>query len=129
MNGNKNIYKVPEGYFDSLKTRLEAISALEQRELPEISLWQRIQPYAALAACFVMALAVGTLFLGNPSVKSTDAELQDYYYSHLYSVEDPMALYYEDYETDLDSVSDEDILEYLISTGATTNYVSYMLNQ
>lgn len=129
MKGNKHIYQVPEGYFDSLKTRLQAIPAGDERVVRELSFWQRVQPYAALAACFVMLLAVGTIFLGRPAGQDSGLELQDYYYSHLHSVEDPMAIFYEDYESAVESISEEDILEYLISSGATTGYVSYLLNQ
>lgn len=129
MKGNKNIYQVPEGYFDSLKTRLQAIPVEDKRAVHTVTLWQRVQPFAALAACFAMVLAVGTLFLGTPASRDTGADLQNYYYTHLHSVEDPMALFSDEYESTIESASDDDILEYLISSGATAAYVSYMINQ
>lgn len=128
MKGNKHIYQVPEGYFDGLKARLEDIPAEAADAAYGASLWQRLHPYVALAACFAVALVAGALFLGGSDPGAPEAELQHYYYTHLRSVEDPMALFYEE-DYPAYEVSEDDILEYLISTGATADYVSYMINR
>lgn len=124
-----NSYKVPEGYFDDLKIKLEAIpGGAEKTKAPVISIWQKVQPYMALAACFAIALVAGSLFLGRGPKPSGSLEFQDYYYSQLQSVENPYAIYDESYEG-AEALSEDDIVEYLIASGASTDYVAYMLNQ
>lgn len=130
MSERMNAYKVPEGYFDSLKNRLEAIPAQETMTAPVVTLWQKVQPYMALAACFAVALIAGSLFL-NRTAPSLDADFQEYYYSHLNSVENPYALYDGSLMEGEDETapSEDDIIEYLIATGATADYFAYVMNQ
>ena len=59
-------YKVPDGYFENLKTRLSAIPAQEKQP----SRIQKFTPYLALAACFAVAVLVGNLILNT---KHTDS--------------------------------------------------------
>ena len=71
-------YRVPEGYFENLETRLSAIPAQEKQP----SRMQKFAPYLALAACFALAVLVGNLVL-------------------------------------IPAASDEEIIEYLISSDIT----------
>lgn len=131
MNEKMKMYKVPEGYFDQLKIRLEEIPApVEARNT--VSLWTRVQPYAALAACFAMAFVAGTLILGrSSSVRSDELSIEDYYYADIIPVTDPYAIF-EGYQyegaSDMES-SEDDIIEYLISSGASADYIAYMINE
>ena len=47
MTENELHISVPKGYFDNLKDRLSQIPG-QQR----VSLWEKVRPYVALAACF-----------------------------------------------------------------------------
>ena len=49
MKEMNNIYKVPDGYFDSLQKRLEAIPSQHTEERAPVvamPLWTRVRPYA-----------------------------------------------------------------------------------
>ena len=68
MKEMNNIYKVPDGYFDSLQKRLEAIPSQHTEERAPVvvmPLWTRVRPYVALAACMLMAFFIGNFFLGR----------------------------------------------------------------
>jgi hypothetical protein len=65
--GNKNPFKVPEGYFDRLSDRL--LSQLPERtvESPQPpSLWQRVQPWVYMAAMFCGIALMVNLFTRTP---------------------------------------------------------------
>ena len=51
---------VPKGYFDNLKDRLSQIP-VQQR----VSLWEKVRPYVALAACFAISVTAGTFLLNR----------------------------------------------------------------
>lgn len=130
MSERMKAYKVPEGYFDSLKTRLEEIPVQERNSVREVPLWQKLQPYLALAACFALALIAGSLFLVRTE-SHLDEDFQDYYYSHINSIENPYGYYDTEYfeNTDTYVTSEDDIIEYLIASGAKADYVAYLINQ
>ena len=68
-------YRVPEGYFENLETRLSAIPAQEKQP----SRMQKFAPYLALAACFALAVLVGNLVLNRTSVPAaSDEEIIEY---------------------------------------------------
>ena len=68
-------YNVPDGYFESLRTKLSAIPAQEERP----SRMQKFTPYLALAACFAIALLIGNLALDRTSSSSaSDEEIIEY---------------------------------------------------
>lgn len=133
MNKNSNIYSVPEGYFSQLQNRLEAIPAQQSGNVRVVSpVWSKVRPYVALAACFVMAFFVGNFILGRSSQPAQDTlTFQDICYADLIPVTNPYIIYddspytYEVQET----ISEDDVVEYLISSGASVDYIAYLLNE
>ena len=69
MNKKLN-YSVPDGYFENLKNRLSSIP--QQQEAP--SGLQRFTPYLALAACFAIAVFVGSMVLNRTTVPAASEE-------------------------------------------------------
>lgn len=68
-------YRVPEGYFENLTTRLSAIPAQEKQP----SRMQKFAPYLALAACFALAVLVGNLVLNRTAIPAaSDEEIIEY---------------------------------------------------
>lgn len=135
MKEMKNIYKVPEGYFDDLQKRLEAIPAQQaevQAPVVHVGVWTRVRPYVALAACMAVAVLVGNFFLGRiQSPDSSEFGLADYYMADLVPVTNPYAIY-DEAPMDLyspEESSEDDIVEYLISSGASVDYIAYLLNE
>lgn len=135
MKEMNNIYKVPDGYFDSLQKRLEAISSQHTEERAPVvamPLWTRVRPYVALAACMLMAFFIGNFFLGrNQASAPAEFGLQDYYMADLIPVTNPYAIY-DDAPMDLytmESSSEDDVVQYLISSGTSVDYIAYLLNQ
>jgi len=135
MKEMNNIYKVPDGYFDSLQKRLEAIpSQHTEVRAPVVAmpLWTRVRPYVALAACMLMAFFIGNFFLGrNQASAPAEFGLQDYYMADLIPVTNPYAIY-DDAPMDLytmESSSEDDVVQYLISSGTSVDYIAYLLNQ
>lgn len=136
MKEMKNIYNVPEGYFERLEKRLEAIPSQQHVETAApavtVPLWVKVRPYIALAACMLMAFFVGNFFLGkNQAPASSEIGLQDYYMADLIPVTNPYAIY-DDAPVELytpESSSEEDVVQYLISSGTSVDYIAYLLNQ
>ena len=68
-------YKVPDGYFEDLRTRLSAIPAQEKQP----TRMQRFSPYLALAACFAIAVLAGNLILRRTTAPvASDDEIIEY---------------------------------------------------
>ena len=135
MKEMKNIYKVPDGYFEGLQKRLEAIPSEHTKvSTPAVTvpLWTRVRPYVALAACMLMAFVVGDFFLGRNSAPApAEFGLEDYYMADLVPVTNPYAIY-DDAPMELytpESSSEDDVLQYLISSGTSVDYIAYLLNQ
>lgn len=64
-------YKVPEGYFEDLRERLSQIPARKPGRVRAISAFT---PYLALAACFAIAIVVGTGILRRTAAPSVPEE-------------------------------------------------------
>jgi len=126
MNKNQQIFSTPEGYFTDLQSRLQNIPA-GNKQTVRISLWTKVSPYVALAACFVMAFFLGNLFIGGGGKAQSDITLDDFYYADIIPVTDPYSVYDDSaiYEVD----NQDDVLEYLISSGTSVDYIAYLLNQ
>ncbi len=70
--GRDSGYKVPDGYFEQFVSRMTA--ELPERELPEPvvpTFWQRIKPYAYMAAMFVGIWLMLKVFI-EPHVDKTE---------------------------------------------------------
>lgn len=63
-------YKVPDGYFEDLRTRLSSIPAQEKQP----TRFQRVAPYLALAACFAVAVLAGNLILSRTAIPAASED-------------------------------------------------------
>lgn len=119
FNGaGKAAFKVPEGYFVGLNARLDAIPALGRTVSP----MQRMKPYLALAACFLGILLVGNAILSSTADKSSANDLyNEFAYARLIQ----SAEYLQADGTEQDTISDEDVVNYLIDSGASAELIEY----
>ncbi|MBQ1699240.1 MAG: hypothetical protein II029_02105 [Bacteroidales bacterium] len=122
----KGSFSVPDGYFDSLKERLGRIPEESSGAIAP-TLWMRVKPYAALAACFLAALVAGKLILSNTAGGShADPLMEEYgelFYSDLIPVTQPAESLFYEYES-AEGVSEDDIINYLIETGTTAEQLA-----
>lgn len=128
-----DMYNVPEGYFEGLKARLERIPA-EHPAAPARRpfTWMRIRPYVALAACLALLLTAGTILLDRKADLSGTSEsiYEQMMYSDLIPDTDPDSIFGapsspgESYD-----ISDEDIVDYLISSGASVELIALAEDQ
>lgn len=126
-NIGKASFSVPEGYFNDLKERLNAIPA---GRTVEPSAWMRMRPYAAMAAAFAAILLVGNAVLRN-TVKGNltdDQFLTEATYADMISLTHPEAVY-QFMEYGHEDLSDEDIINYLIESGTEMEYLAYSGDQ
>ncbi len=118
-DAGKALHNVPEGYFNDLKARLDGIPAANAGK---VGAMQRLKPYFALAACF---LAI--LFVGNFVLRSTaDSSSGDFYNEAAYA--DLMTMPESAFHaviTERDTLSDEDVINYLISSGTSAELIEY----
>ena len=135
MNSEKEIFdnigkvsmSVPEGYFNDLKDRLNAIPA---GRTVEPSVWMRMRPIAAMAAAFAAILLVGNAILRNsiPGNNMEDMTLTEANYADMISLTHPEAVY-QLMEYEHEDLSDEDIINYLIESGTEMEYLAYSGDQ
>jgi hypothetical protein len=129
----KHTYEVPEGYFAGLRDRLAAIPSQETLKtgtvMPALeapahrSLWNRIVPYAALAACFAVMVVAGNAILSRTASKagSTDYDMTEMILADLVQ----NGRDYEFYQTfEEEHVSEDDIINYLIESGTDTEDIA-----
>lgn len=126
MKGNKDIlageamrkrsYSVPSDYFEGLQDRLMCIPQehplQSSQEKRVVSLWQRMRPYAALAASFALIFAIGSLVLGRPAASDVDATYESLLFADMIPHVDPYLNYGE--IQDEPELSSEEILDYLV---------------
>ena len=114
----KGTWKVPEGYFDSLKDRLYTIPEMES-ERRRISWFTKMRPYFALAAAFAAILVAGTLILR--STIHSEASEDDIYYNLMVADLIPVTMEYSSLDDGLsqENVPEEEIIEYLINSGVS----------
>lgn len=109
-------FTVPDGYFESFM----AANAVPVAR--KVSLWNRIAPYAAMAAVFVSLVMTGT-FLLERSVPQYHMTEEDYV---IFSDNMMNTIAYEmEYGSQLAEaeVSSEDIINYLIYTGVSAEHI------
>ena len=111
-------YSVPEGYFDSLKER-----AMKYAQPAPVFQFKRVLYTAvSMAAMFILMVTAGTFFLKG--VTSAEDLTQDDYmvftdgYIDLELYDDGLSEQYADA-----SISNEDIVEYLIYTGVSEELI------
>ena len=131
MNSEKDILEsigkpsmsVPEGYFNDLRDRLGALSA---PKTVEPALWMRLRPYVAMAASFVAVLLIGNAVLRGTfsNGKVEDQVYNESTYADMISLTHPEAVY-QVLEYGHEDLSDEDIINYLIESGAEMEYLAY----
>lgn len=126
-------FTVPENFFETMKA--EARKCTEPQVI-HVSLWTRLAPYTAIAAMFLFIFTLGNIFLHNSPDQATAStedtidviEYEDYLVFN--EVGADVSIYYlaeEDYAMEM--ADDEDIIEYLIYTGASESYIEYNKQQ
>ena len=115
---------VPDGYFDNLKTRLESIPS--SAKAVSAGPWARVRPYLAMAAGFAAILLAGNAILrGTASLdQASGSNPYESSYAELIALTNPESIY-NALEYDPESISDEDIINYLIETGARPEQFAY----
>lgn len=122
MNKKDNI-SVPEGYFGDLKTRLSSIPA------GRTPAFGRVAPYLSLAASFLAILAIGALTVGKTADNSSlYDETDSFIVAELIPSTDPYALFRSESE-DPATISEEDIVNYLIDSGMSIELIDYIQNE
>ena len=111
-------YSVPEGYFDSLKER-----AMKYAQPAPVFQFKRVLYTAvSMAAIFILMVTAGTFFLKGVT-PAEDLTQEDYIvftdgYIDLELYDDGLSEQYADA-----SISNEDIVEYLIYTGVSEELI------
>ena len=111
-------YSVPEGYFDSLKER-----AMKYAQPAPVFQFKRVLYTAvSMAAMFILMVTAGTFFLKGVT-SAEDLTEEDYMvftdgYIDLELYDDGLSEQYADA-----SISNEDIVEYLIYTGVSEELI------
>ena len=125
----KPSYGVPEGYFDALKARLRTIPQKGQDgSAVPVGIWDHVKPYVALAACFLIAVYAGNLILDKTSEKApSDQYYSDLFCSDMIPVTQPDAIFAPE-ETSQESITDEDIVSYLVESGISQEKLAYIVN-
>jgi hypothetical protein len=119
----KPAIRVPEGYFEGLGERLGRIPSEETVVEPRA--WMKLKPYLALAACFAIAFAIGTAILKTTvSKQSPDQLYNETVFADMVSVSHP-DLFILGMEDEDGSISDEDIINYLIDTGVSAEQIEF----
>lgn len=84
--GNKNPFIIPEGYFDNLTDQIMTQLPQKVEEEPrEMNLWERVKPWAYMAAMFVgIALMVKLFVVTSVEAPSglnltSAAEMEEFY--------------------------------------------------
>lgn len=109
-------YQVPSDYFEGLQSRLMTIP--QENPLPVqksgrvIGLWQRMRPYAAMAASFALVLAVGSVVLRRPAAEPDDWAYESLLYADMIPHVDPYSIY-GDYQDEAEP-SSEELLDFLV---------------
>ena len=126
-------FTVPENFFETMKA--EARKCTEPQVI-HVSLWTRLAPYTAIAAMFLFIFTLGNIFLHNSPDQATAStedtidviEYEDYLVFN--EVGADISIYYlaeEDYAMEM--ADEEDIIEYLVYTGASESYIEYNKQQ
>ena len=110
-------FTVPDGYFDTAKARIRL------RETGRnAGLWERMSPYAAIAAVFIFMVTAGTFFLER-TTGPTDMTHEDYIvFSDAMMNTVGYSMEYDSQIADAE-LGDEDIINYLIYMGVSAEEI------
>ena len=112
--------QVPEGYFQDLQQRLQAIPS-EQAQSPRGI--HRLAPYFAYAASIAILALVGSFIVRRTAVSNQEDTIAQWsYVSYLAQSLDPDCATYEWTE---DAMDDDDIVNYLVNEGLTLEEIAY----
>ena len=113
--------QVPEGYFQDLQQRLQAIPS-EQAQSPRGI--HRLAPYFAYAASIAILALAGNFILRKTASTSDQEETiaQWSYVSYLAQSLDPDCA---TFEWEEDTVDEDDIVNYLVDEGLTLEEIAY----
>lgn len=112
--------QVPEGYFQDLQQRLQAIPS-QQAESPRGI--HRLAPYFAYAASIAILALVGSFIIRRTAVPTQEETIAQWsYVSYLAQSMDPDCATFEWTEEAMD---DEEIVNYLVSEGLTLEEIAY----
>jgi hypothetical protein len=147
MTEIKNIksfpFKVPDGYFDKLQNRLSAIpresllqtaskplsdDSLDGKEMV-LPFWNKFKPYLALAACFAIAVTIGSFILTKTAgyTKAPQGSYENILYADMIPVTNPYMIYGESgTAANKNEITDDDIENYLIASGTTVEHLEYI---
>lgn len=106
-------FSVPDGYFDSFKAEAK------KHMVRKLSFREMVMPYVAVAAVFIFLVTAGTFLLENstPRYQMTEEDYVMFSDNMMTTIAYEME-YGEQYAEAY--ISDEDIINYLIYTGITT---------
>lgn len=125
-NIGKDRPSVPEGYFDDLKARLYSIPVKSATAHP--GPWSRVRPYLALAASFAAIVLIGNAILKDTTKSQSSDQFFGDSYADIISITNPEILYNVE-EFEVEEISDDDIINYLIETGVRAEHLAYAGDQ
>ena len=114
-------YRVPEGYFESFKEK--AVKYSQPAKAAPLQFKRILTTAVSMAAMFILMVTAGTMFLKGVTPES-DLTQEDYivfsdgYFDLEMYDTDGMTEQYADA-----SISEEDIIEYLIYTGVSQEFI------
>lgn len=111
-------FKVPEGYLEGLKSRLESIPERRVTLGPV----QRMKPYLALAASFAAILIAGNVVLRSTTeMNPADDFYEEFGYVSLLQADE----YLQSDTARQETISEEDVINYLIDSGASAELIEF----
>ncbi|MBQ9192143.1 MAG: hypothetical protein IJ156_00280 [Bacteroidales bacterium] len=118
----------PEGYFDSLRSRLSEIPRKEEvRAASAPAGIRRLAPYVAFAASVAVAVVLGNFILRQTAVPAEDDGWA--YISYLSQSMDPDGAALVDgdaWEDGEGYLSEDDIINYLLADGISVEHLNYV---
>ena len=109
-----NLFTVPEGYFDDLQQRLLDIPAKSAVVTP----WAKVKPYMAMAAMLAAIITAGSLLFRSPAISPAQTEGDE----EMYLSANPYATYSLLADSAPESLSEDDLIQYMIQSGINIDY-------
>ena len=82
--GNRNPFQVPENYFEELTSQIMTQLPKKVVDKPHVSVWDKVKPWAYMAAMFVGIALMVKVFVkapeqSNSGLNISSAEVDDFY--------------------------------------------------